>query len=86
METFFDGKKVPVKPPLLLNGAFVTNFQEKANIFNSFFAKQFKLVSNSSVLPSEFPYMTEKRIQSITFGESDVQNNKSLECKQGTWP
>ena len=86
METFFNGKKVPVKPPLLLNGAFVTDFQEKANIFNSFFAKQFTLVSNSSVLPSEFTYMTEKRIQSITFGESDVQNNKSLECKQGTWP
>ena len=86
MKTFFNGKKVPVKPPLLLNGAFVTDFQEKANTFNSFSAKQFTLVSNSSVLPSEFTYMTEKRIQSITFGESDVQNNKSLECKQGTWP
>ena len=29
MKTFFNGKKVPAIPPLLLNGAFVTDFQEK---------------------------------------------------------
>ena len=37
MKTFFNGKKVPVIPPLLFNGPFVTDFKEKANIFNSFF-------------------------------------------------
>ena len=57
---------------MLFNGAFVTDFQEKANIFNSFFAKQCTLASNNSVLPREFTYMTEERIQSITFSESDV--------------
>ena len=72
MKIFFNGKKVPVIPLLLLNGACVTNFQEKANILNSFFAKQCILVSNNSVLTSEFTYMTEERIQSITFRESDV--------------
>ena len=40
MKTFSNGKKVPVIAPLLFNGAFVTDFQEKANIFNSFCAKQ----------------------------------------------
>ena len=44
MKTFFNSKKVPVIP-LLFNGAFVTDFQEKAKIFNSFFAKQCTLVS-----------------------------------------
>ena len=74
MKAFFNGKKVSVIPPLLYNGcsAFVTDFQEKANIFNSFFAKQCTLVLNNSVFPREFIYMTEKRIQSITFSESDV--------------
>ena len=72
MKTFFNGKKVPVIPPLLFNGAFVTDFEEKVKIFNYFFAKQCTLVSNNSVLPSEFTYMTEERIQSITFSESDV--------------
>ena len=38
MKTFFNGKKVPIIPPLLFNSAFVTDFQKKAKIFNSFFA------------------------------------------------
>ena len=71
MKTFFDGKKVPIRPPLLFNSAFVTDFQEKASIFNSFFGKQRTLASNNIVLPSEFTYMTEECIQSITFSESD---------------
>ena len=70
--TFFNGKKVPATPPLLFHGAFVSNFQKKENIFNSFFAKQCILVSNSSVLTSEFTYVTEEYIQSITFSGSDV--------------
>ena len=57
---------------MLFAGAFVADFQEKANIFSPFFAKQCTLVSNNSVLPSEFTYMTEERIQSINFSESDV--------------
>ena len=72
MKTFFDGKKLPVIPPLLFNHVFVTDFQEKANILNSFFAKQCALVSNNSVLSTELTYMTEERIQSITFSEPDV--------------
>ena len=71
-ETFFNGKKVPIIPPLLVNGTSVTDFQEKANIFNSFFAKQCTLVSSNSVLPSEFTYLTKKYIQSINFSESNV--------------
>ena len=70
METFFNGKEVPVIPLLLFNGALVTDFQEKANIFNSVFAKRCTLVS--TVLPIEFTYKTEESIQSITFSESDV--------------
>ena len=72
MKTFFNGNKVPLIPPLLFYGAFVTDFQEKANIFNSFFAELWTFVSYNSLLPSEFTYMTEERIQSITFRQSDV--------------
>ena len=66
------GKKVHAIPPFYFNGAFDTHFQEKANIFNYFFAKECTLVSNSSVLHSELTYMTEKRIHSITSSVSDV--------------
>ena len=72
MKTFFNGKKLPVMPPLLFNRVFVTDFQEKTNILNSFFGKQCTLVSNNSVLSSELTYMTEESIQSITFSEPDV--------------
>ena len=72
MKTFFNGKKVPVIPSLLFNGAFVTDFQKKANIFNSLFSRQGILVSNNSVLSREFTYMAEEDIQSVTFSESDV--------------
>ena len=72
MKTFLSGKKVPVISPLLFKIVLVIDFQEKANIFNSFFAKQYTLISNNSVLPSKFTYMMEKRIQSIIFSESNV--------------
>ena len=37
-----------------------------------FFAKPCTFVSNNSVLPIQFTYMTEERIQSIHFSESYV--------------
>ena len=39
LKTFYNGKKVPIVPPLFINNRFVTDFQEKANAFNSFFAR-----------------------------------------------
>ena len=50
----------------------ITDFEEKAKIFNSFFAKQCTLVLNNSVLRSEFTYIMEERIESITFSEPDA--------------
>ena len=39
LKTFYNGKKVCIIPPLFINNKVVTGFQEKANIFNSFFCK-----------------------------------------------
>ena len=41
IKTFFNVRKVPAIHPLLFNGGFVTDFQENANTFNSFFAKEY---------------------------------------------
>ena len=57
MKTFFNGKKVPAIPPLPFNGAFVLDFQKKANTFNYFFAEQSTLVSSNSILLSKLAYM-----------------------------
>ena len=40
LKTFINGKKMPIIPPLLVNDKFITNFLEKANLFNEFFSKQ----------------------------------------------
>ena len=52
IKTFFNGKSVPVILPLLSNDAFVTDFQEKANISISFLQSnvhQFQITVSSLV-------------------------------------
>ena len=39
LKTFVNSKKIPIIPPLLVNDNFITNFLEKANLFNEFFSK-----------------------------------------------
>ena len=38
-------------PPIVDNNTYVSNFQQKANIFNDYFANQCKILENSSTLP-----------------------------------
>ena len=63
--------KIPSVPPLLVNDIFVTDFTEKAGIFNTFFSNQCNILDNSSNVP-EISYKTNKRISSINFSSSDL--------------
>ena len=63
--------KIPVIPPLLINGIFETDFEKKAGVFNSFFAEQCNIVENGSTLPA-FAFKTEKRLNSVSFSSSDI--------------
>ena len=38
LKTFYNEKKIPLIPTLLVDNNFVTDIQTKANIFNKFFA------------------------------------------------
>ena len=40
LKRFMNKVKIPIVPPLLVNDNFVTDFKEKAGIFNVFFAEQ----------------------------------------------
>ena len=49
---FADGFKIPLIPLLLVNNEFVTDFLVKANLFNDFFRKQCRPITNDSALPN----------------------------------
>ena len=72
LKCFLTGKKVPCIPPIFHNNKFITDFREKAELFNSFFANQCSLLQNSSVLPTDFELFTDKSLSNITFTGNDI--------------
>ena len=50
LKTVLNNKKIPCIPPIYHN-IYITDFKEKAQIFNNIFAKQCTLVENTSKLP-----------------------------------
>ena len=51
---------------------FVTDFKQKAELFNSFFAKQCSIIDNGSEIPSYLNPKTDKSLSNITFTEKDI--------------
>ena len=72
--TLLNGRKIPCISPLFYDNKFITNFKEKSEIFNFFFAKQCSLVDNGSSLLSLFPLITEKSLSDVEFSVEDIKN------------
>ena len=72
LKIFLNNRKIPVVPPLFHNSKFVTDFKEKAELFNSFFAKQCSLIKNDSKLPSRLHFLTDKRLSTVKFVNTDI--------------
>ena len=72
LKSFLNNKKIPLIPPLFYENCFITNFKEKAELFNSFFADQCSLMSNASKLPSNFTLYTDNRLSTVTFSQDDI--------------
>ena len=64
-------KKIPAIPPLLVDGKFVSDFYEKENIFNNFFASICTPIKNAGTLLS-FSCRTNTRIKSFNISEKDI--------------
>ena len=50
---FLSNKKTPIIPRVLVNGELVSNFEQKANFFNNYFASQctlLRMVANYQTL------------------------------------
>ena len=72
LKSLFIGKKVPVIPPLLVNGVTVTDFARKATLLNEKFSKQCTILDNSSTLP-DFPvFHANNQIDSFMFSSLDI--------------
>ena len=72
LKTFLNNKKIPCIPPLFHENKFITDFKEKAELFNHFFVNQYSLWSNNSVLPTNLPQLTSKCLDSTHFLSSDI--------------
>ena len=72
LKTFYNTKKVPIIPPILIENKLETDSLKKANYFNKFFASKCTPLSNSSSLPSSLDLETEARLTSINFSDNDI--------------
>ena len=58
LKTFYNGKKIPLIPPLLVRDKFITDMKTKVDIFNDFFAEQCTPWKNDSKLPINQIFLT----------------------------
>ena len=65
-------KKMTNIPPLLEHGNFVTSFQEKADLFNKYFANQCIPIENGSVLPDL--HVRENKLSDINVDASQISS------------
>ena len=72
LKTFVNGSKIPLIPPLLVDNKLVTDFVDKANLFNNFFAKQRTPISNNSTVPVSINFVFRERLSSLEFCVDDI--------------
>ena len=75
-------KKIPIIPPLLVNDKFVTNFLEKANLFNEFLSKQCQPLRNNSTFPKSNRYQTKNRVNDTFANEKLLKIIQSLDVNK----
>ena len=76
LKNFLTNKKIPIIPPMFYENRFITDFKEKAQLFN-FFSKQCSLIPNNSSLPPDINYVTDvnyitERLSTVTFPAKDI--------------
>ena len=72
LKTFYNGKKIPLIPPLLVNDKFLTDMKMEADIFNKFFAEQCTPLKNDSKIPINQIFLTQSRLSSLDFNEDEI--------------
>ena len=65
-------------PPIYHDNNYITDFKEKAQIFNNFFTKQCTLVENTSKLPIDSFKRTNNLLSSLWLWHDQYSHVKSL--------
>ena len=73
LKTFLNNKKIPVIAPIFHDNKFITDFKQKAEIFNSHFSKQCTPLINNSKIPSECSRKSNESLSSIPFEINDIE-------------
>ena len=87
--TFGNGRKVPMIPPLLINNEFISNFKTEANFFNRFFNQQCTAISTDSSIPSSVNLATNETVTEINFDQQLISklivalNPNKAHCHDG---
>ena len=71
IKSCYNGRKIPIIPPFLVNGKIITNFKEKANLFNKYFFCLHPLPNDSKLLENQ-AYITETKLSSFNIEDEDI--------------
>ena len=72
LKTFVNSTKIPLIPPLLLGNQLVSDFLEKANLFNDYFSKQCTTIDSNSPIPANTSFVTEERLSTFQICSGDI--------------
>ena len=72
LKTLYNGRKIPLIPPILVKNNFISNSKEKANHFHTFFASQCTSVSTDSALPNTTNSVSNVSLSSIQLEDQDI--------------
>ena len=73
INTVLNKAKIPIIPPLLEDGIFITKFAEKAQIFNDSFIQQCTTIDTGSQLPQHIP-ATITQLNDFVISEEKILN------------
>ena len=71
INTVLNKAKIPIIPPLLEDGLFVTDFTEKAQIFNDYFIHQCTTIDTGSSIPERIP-VASNLINTVAISEEKI--------------
>ena len=73
INTVLNRAKIPIIPPLLEDEIFITNFAQKAQIFNDYFIQQCTTIDTGSQLPQHIP-ATLTQLNDFVISEEKILN------------